>query len=93
MAARSSISQTIDPKNWKRVALLADRLGVPKSRLLDEILSADNLELVVEALRKPALASQRLDTIDTLKQGQEIGEAVVRYLETRDKLLTPGEQD
>lgn len=87
MPARSTISQTISTDNWKRVSLLADRLGVQKSRLLDEILASENMELVVEAIRKPAAASARLDTMQTLKQGQEIGEAVVRYLETRDDLL------
>lgn len=89
MATRSKISQNVDTKNANRIDMLASRLDVPKTRLLNEILNSPNLELVVEAIRKPAAASRRLDTMGTLQQGQEIGEAVVRYLETRDELLNP----
>lgn len=86
--ATSTLSQTVDSQRWKRISELAARLDVPRSRVLDELLRADP-ELLVAAVRKPAEASKRLATIETLQQGQEVGEAVIRYLETRKLLLNP----
>lgn len=83
---KTNATQAISNEQLGKLEELATLLNVPKSRVLDALLSTD-VTLLANAVLMPEEARRRLSTVETLQIGRDVAEAVVRYLETKDSVL------